>query len=137
MTRVIHTGDTHLGYRQYHSPERRADFLAAFRRVVEDAIEGDVDAVVHAGDLFHDRSPSLLDVHGAIQVLGELRDAEIRPGVALCHDCLTETGEFHEIPWQPGARPKGQRCTVHAIRAGRRMLNATKTETSNAGGQQC
>ena len=77
MTRVIHTGDTHLGYRQYHSPERRADFLAAFRRVVEDAIEGDVDAVVHAGDLFHDRSPSLLDVHGAIEVLRDLTDADI------------------------------------------------------------
>ena len=77
MTRVIHTGDTHLGYRQYHSPERRADFLTAFRRVIEDAIAEDVDAVVHAGDLFHDRSPSLVDVHGAIQVLRDLRDADI------------------------------------------------------------
>ena len=77
MTRVIHTGDTHLGYRQYHSPERRADFLAAFRRVVEDAIDEDVDAVVHAGDLFHDRSPSLLDVHGAIQVLRDLEEAGV------------------------------------------------------------
>jgi muconate cycloisomerase len=38
MTRVIHTGDTHLGYRQYHSPERRRDFLDAFRQVVEDGI---------------------------------------------------------------------------------------------------
>ena len=77
MTRVIHTGDTHLGYRQYHSPERRRDFLEAFRRVVEDAIAEEVDAVVHAGDLFHDRSPALADVHGAIRVLRDLRDADI------------------------------------------------------------
>jgi len=77
MTRVIHTGDTHLGYRQYHSPERRQDFLDAFRQIVEDAIAEDVDAVVHAGDLFHDRSPALADVHGAIHVLRELRDADI------------------------------------------------------------
>ncbi|MFB6210551.1 MAG: DNA double-strand break repair protein Mre11 [Halobacteriales archaeon] len=77
MTRVIHTGDTHLGYRQYHSPERRADFFAAFRAVIEDAIEDDVDAVVHAGDLFHDRTPSLADIHGVISVLRELRAADI------------------------------------------------------------
>jgi DNA repair exonuclease SbcCD nuclease subunit len=77
MTRVLHTGDTHIGYRQYHSPERRADFLAAFRRVVADAIADDVDAVVHAGDLFHDRRPALADIHGTIEVLRELRDADI------------------------------------------------------------
>jgi DNA repair exonuclease SbcCD nuclease subunit len=77
MTRVIHTGDTHIGYRQYHSPERRRDFLAAFRRVVEDAVEQDVDAVVHAGDLFHDRRPDLGDLLGTISVLRELRDADV------------------------------------------------------------
>jgi DNA repair exonuclease SbcCD nuclease subunit len=74
---VIHTGDTHLGYRQYHSPERRADFLAAFEAVIEDAITEDADAVVHAGDLFHDRQPALPDVHGAIEVLRDLRSAGI------------------------------------------------------------
>ncbi|MDX1744893.1 MAG: DNA double-strand break repair protein Mre11, partial [Halobacteriales archaeon] len=77
MTRVIHTGDTHLGYRQYHSPERRADFLTAFRAVAEDALAGDVDAVVHAGDLFHDRRPDLGDVYGAIDVLRDLRDGGV------------------------------------------------------------
>jgi DNA repair exonuclease SbcCD nuclease subunit len=77
MTRVIHTGDTHLGYRQYHSPERREDFLRAFEQVVTDAIEEDVDAVVHAGDLFHDRRPDLNALHGTISVLRRLRDADI------------------------------------------------------------
>ncbi|WP_458205004.1 DNA double-strand break repair protein Mre11 [Haladaptatus sp. NG-SE-30] len=77
MTRVIHTGDTHIGYRQYHSPERRDDFLSAFDRVVDDAIEDEVDAVVHAGDLFHDRRPGLADLHGTISVLRKLRRAEI------------------------------------------------------------
>lgn len=77
MTRVIHTGDTHLGYRQYHSPERRADFLGAFGQVVDDAIETEVDAVVHAGDLFHDRRPDLRDLLGTISVLSKLRDADV------------------------------------------------------------
>jgi len=77
MTRVIHTGDTHIGYRQYHSPERRGDFLDAFERVVRDAIDSDVDAVVHAGDLFHDRTPGLEDLMGTVSVLRELDDRDI------------------------------------------------------------
>jgi exonuclease SbcD len=77
MTELLHTGDTHLGYRQYHSPARREDFLAAFEQVVADAIESDVDAVVHAGDLFDDRQPALSDVMGALSALRTLADAGI------------------------------------------------------------
>ena len=77
MTRVLHTADTHLGYRQYHSPERRADFLAAFERVIEDAVEDGVDAVVHAGDLFHDRRPGLPDLLGTRDALETLSEADI------------------------------------------------------------
>lgn len=77
MTRVIHTGDTHIGYRQYHSDERRADFLRAFRSVIDDAIADDVDAVVHAGDLFHSRRPNLTDLLGTIDVLRSLEAASI------------------------------------------------------------
>ena len=77
MTRVIHTGDTHIGYQQYHSPARRQDFLDAFGAVVDDAIDEEVDAVVHAGDLFHDRRPELPDLMGTITVLRRLDDAGI------------------------------------------------------------
>jgi DNA repair exonuclease SbcCD nuclease subunit len=77
MTRVIHTGDTHLGYRQYHEPARRQDFLDAFGRVVDDAVDAEVDAVVHAGDLFHDRRPDLPDLMGTLSVLRTLDDAGI------------------------------------------------------------
>ena len=77
MTRVLHTGDTHIGYQQYHSPERRADFLAAFQQVINDAVEMDVDAVVHAGDLFHDRRPDLPDLLGTLSALRDLNAADI------------------------------------------------------------
>ncbi|GAB7017947.1 DNA double-strand break repair protein Mre11 [Halostagnicola bangensis] len=77
MTRVIHTGDTHIGYQQYNAPERRRDFLEAFREVVDDAVEDDVDAVIHAGDLFHDRRPGLADLQGTVEVLRRLDDADI------------------------------------------------------------
>jgi len=77
MTRVIHTGDTHIGYQQYHSPERRQDFLEAFEAVIDDAIEMDVAAVIHAGDLFHDRRPELPDLLGTLTALRRLSAAEI------------------------------------------------------------
>ncbi|SIR86489.1 DNA double-strand break repair protein Mre11 [Natronorubrum thiooxidans] len=77
MTRVLHTGDTHIGYQQYNSPERRQDFLEAFRSVVEDAVAADVDAVIHAGDLFHDRRPGLVDLQGTVEILRTLADADI------------------------------------------------------------
>ncbi|PSP76973.1 DNA repair exonuclease [Halobacteriales archaeon QS_1_68_20] len=77
MTTVLHTADTHLGYRQYNSPERREDFLAAFRRVLEDAVSDDVDAVVHAGDVFHDRRPGLVDLLGTVSALRTLDEADI------------------------------------------------------------
>jgi DNA repair exonuclease SbcCD nuclease subunit len=77
MTRLVHTADTHVGYQQYHSPERRADFLRAFESVVDDAVRDDVDAVVHAGDLFHDRRPGLVDIQGVIAALRRLDDAGI------------------------------------------------------------
>jgi DNA repair exonuclease SbcCD nuclease subunit len=103
MTRVIHTGDTHVGYRQYHSPERRQDFLDAFETVIDDAIgsqsTGDrmesgnavgsrstdgrtgsddaVDAVIHAGDLFHDRRPDLPDLLGVLSALRRLAAADV------------------------------------------------------------
>ena len=77
MTRVIHTGDTHVGYQQYNVPDRRDDFLDAFRQVVRDAIADDADAVVHAGDLFHDRRPALADIMGTLNVLEELSEAGI------------------------------------------------------------
>ena len=77
MTRVIHTGDTHIGYQQYHSPVRRQDFLDAFESVIRDAIDDDVDAVVHAGDLFHDRRPDLPDLLGTISALRRLERADV------------------------------------------------------------
>jgi len=97
MTRVIHTGDTHVGYQQYHSPERRADFRRAFDAVVDDAIEEGVDAVIHAGDLFHDRRPELPDLMAVLSALRRLDDADI-PFLAIVgnHEA-TRTGEWLDL----------------------------------------
>ena len=75
--RIIHTGDTHLGYRQYHSEERRQDFMGAFGTVIDDAIEMQVDAVIHAGDLFDSRNPTLEDILETMQLFSRLKEAGI------------------------------------------------------------
>ena len=97
MTRVIHTGDTHVGYQQYHSPERRADFRRAFDAVVDDAIEADVDAVVHAGDLFHDRRPELPDLMAVLSALRRLDDADIPFLAVVGNHEATRTGEWLDL----------------------------------------
>ncbi|WP_255150561.1 DNA double-strand break repair protein Mre11 [Halorarius halobius] len=102
MTRVIHTGDTHLGYQQYHLPTRREDFLSAFRRVVDDAVDEGVDAVVHAGDLFHDRRPELPDLVGTLSVLRELDDADIPFLAVVGNHETTRNGQWLDLFEQMG-----------------------------------
>jgi len=75
--RILHTADTHLGYTQYYSEVRRKDFFKAFEIVINDAIDMQVDAVVHAGDLFDSRNPTLEDILETISILFKLKACEI------------------------------------------------------------
>ncbi|GGJ15212.1 metallophosphatase [Halobellus salinus] len=97
MTRVIHTGDTHLGYAQYHSQIRRADFRDAFEQVIDDAVDDDVDAVVHAGDLFHDRRPELSDLMETIRLLRRLRGAAIPFLAVVGNHESTRSGQWLDL----------------------------------------
>ncbi|MBW6469807.1 MAG: exonuclease SbcCD subunit D [Methanosarcinaceae archaeon] len=75
--KILHTADSHIGYRQYHSDVRRQDFLDAFSSVIGDAIEMKMDAVVHAGDLFDSRNPTLEDILDTMNILTKLKGAKI------------------------------------------------------------
>jgi exonuclease SbcD len=77
MATVLHTADTHLGYSQYHSEVREADFAAAFETVIDEAIANDVDAVVHSGDLFQHSRPDVTTLAETLKQLQRLDDAEI------------------------------------------------------------
>lgn len=77
MTKLLHVSDTHLGNRQYGSDIRRDDFTQAFERAIERALEEDVDAVIHTGDLFHRRTPSLPIVTDCIEILRKLANEDI------------------------------------------------------------
>jgi len=77
MTKLLHLSDTHLGNRQYGSDVRRADFTAAFDAAIKIALDEDVDSVIHTGDLFHRRTPSLPVVTACIQILRKLAEKDI------------------------------------------------------------
>ena len=77
MTKILHLSDTHLGNRQYGSDTRRDDFRRAFDAAIDRALDEDVDAVIHTGDLFHRRTPSLPIVTDCIEILRKLADEDI------------------------------------------------------------
>ncbi|WP_135827102.1 DNA repair exonuclease [Halorussus ruber] len=77
QTRVLHVSDTHLGYRQYCSDIRRNDFFDNFEQTIEIAVDRDVDAVVHTGDLFHGSNPSIQNIDRCAEILGQLDRAGI------------------------------------------------------------
>lgn len=78
MFRFIHVSDTHLGYRQYGLIERERDFYEVFRWVVDRAVELKVDAILHAGDMFHSAHPRPVTYEYVYDVLRRCRDAGIR-----------------------------------------------------------
>jgi DNA repair exonuclease SbcCD nuclease subunit len=77
MTKILHLSDTHLGNRQYGSDTRRDDFTRAFDAAIDRALDENVDAVIHTGDLFHRRTPSLPIVTDCIEILRKLADEDI------------------------------------------------------------
>jgi DNA repair protein SbcD/Mre11 len=74
FTQIIHISDTHLGCAQFDSEEREQDVYEAFQEVVDAAVKDKVDAVVHAGDIFHYPKPGgrpLVKMGEALKTLSE------------------------------------------------------------------
>ncbi|SFT04794.1 DNA repair exonuclease [Halostagnicola kamekurae] len=77
QTRLLHISDTHLGKRQYGSDVRRDDFAHVFGRAIKLAVDRDVEAVIHTGDLFDDPVPSLPTVMECAELLEPLEKHDI------------------------------------------------------------
>jgi len=91
--KIAHLSDTHLGYADLNVigddgvPLRERDIYDAFDRAIEAIIAAGVDAVVHAGDLFHRASPTNRALTRGLAGLKRLTDAGL-PVVVLAgnHD---------------------------------------------------
>ena len=111
MTRLLHVSDTHLGNRQYGSDVRKDDMAAASEQAIDVAVDEDVDAVIHTGDLFDSRTPSLPEVTRCIQSLRKLEAADIPfYGIVGNHDrkmdeqwldLIRETGTAERLTREP------------------------------------
>ncbi|MEM4365787.1 MAG: DNA repair exonuclease [Candidatus Nitrosocaldus sp.] len=55
---ILHVSDTHLGCMQFNLKEREDDVYEAFNEAIDAAVKDRVDAVIHAGDVFHTPKPS-------------------------------------------------------------------------------
>ncbi|KXA92935.1 hypothetical protein AKJ41_03510 [candidate division MSBL1 archaeon SCGC-AAA259O05] len=73
----VHLSDTHLGYRQYGLDGRFKDWGRATRQVIDYAVDHDVDAVIHSGDLFNSAKPGRDALLQATQIFEPLKERGI------------------------------------------------------------
>jgi DNA repair exonuclease SbcCD nuclease subunit len=74
---VLHVSDTHIGKTQYRSDTRTADFARAFDEAIKRAVEMDVNAVIHTGDLFDTPNPNTKAISNAMSSIKRLSDNSI------------------------------------------------------------
>lgn len=100
---VLHTSDTHLGCAQFDSEDRERDVYDAFEEVIDTATKDRVDAVIHAGDIFHIPKPGGLPLLKLADGLKTLSDNGIKFYFNLGeHDISRITGTpspylFHKL----------------------------------------
>jgi DNA repair protein SbcD/Mre11 len=82
--RIAHITDTHLGYRALNKQDphtgrnqRTVDFERALDRAITDILRQDVDAIIHAGDVFHHSRPTWQSLRHFIQQFRRIEDAGI------------------------------------------------------------
>jgi len=124
----VHTADLHLGYAQYNLDERREDFDAAFKELVDKTIELKPDFMILAGDLFQHARPLNTTLETAITNFRRLRDAGI-PVLTVdgSHDSapnvitgtilnpLDSAGLIHYLPRHESASWRREGCYVYGI----------------------
>jgi DNA repair exonuclease SbcCD nuclease subunit len=82
--RIAHITDTHLGYRGSRKSDpatgrnqRTVDFERSLERAIDDILAQQVDAVIHAGDVFHHTRPTWQTLRHFIQQFRRLERAGI------------------------------------------------------------
>lgn len=100
MPTVVHTADVHLGaplgWLGKSATEQRAELGETFRRIIDLALEKNVDCLLIAGDLFDSNTPPASSVRFALDQMARLRDADACTAVILpgSHDFLCERSVY-------------------------------------------
>jgi exonuclease SbcD len=75
--KLLICSDTHLGHKNFKVDEREKDFESVFSQIIEYALNNEISAVVHAGDLFDAGRPSIRTIIFTIKELRRLKDKSI------------------------------------------------------------
>ena len=74
---ISHISDIHLGYAQFNLQEREEDLYEVFEESVDKSIQEHVEAVILAGDIFHNPKPTGSDVIKLARELKKLKEKSI------------------------------------------------------------
>jgi len=145
--KVAHISDTHLGYVQYKTAERKLDFILAFEKAINACIEEGVDLILHTGDLFETYHPDMVTLSRCIRALQKVKahgiefvaitgnhDRALRRGVIPPHRILEDLGILKLLNYKPDSAVEDFSFLRDGVLiAGfqyfpRRMLNVLKEE---------
>lgn len=105
MVRILHTADWHIGVENYGRIDRSTgvhsrlrDFLASLDRLVNDAIEKDVDLVLFCGDAFKNREPTETQQNALARRLKKLSNEGIKVFLLVGnHDLPNAAGKSNAL----------------------------------------
>ncbi|MTI81027.1 MAG: exonuclease SbcCD subunit D [Firmicutes bacterium] len=105
MIRILHTADWHVGVENYGRIDRKTgvhnrlrDFLASLDKLVEDAVEKDVDLVLFCGDAFKNREPTETHQNALARRLKKLSNAGIKTFMLVGnHDLPNAAGKSNAL----------------------------------------
>lgn len=82
---IIHTTNTYLDRRNMGRAKRQEDFVSAFEEIVDYACKNNVDALVHAGNVFWSQQPDDWVVDACKRLLRDLKQNQV--------ECILVRGE--------------------------------------------
>ena len=100
---ISHISDIHLGYAQFNLQEREEDLYAAFEESVDKSIHEHVEAIILAGDIFHNPKPNGASVIRLARELKKLKEKSIPVYFILGEHDISRTNDvpllflFHNL----------------------------------------
>lgn len=90
-------GDTHLGRRNFKIKEREKDFEKSFTQVINYALNNEIQAVIHTGDLFDIGMPSINTILFAVKELKRLKRKKVPFFIIAGSHDISVSGSFLKV----------------------------------------
>ena len=100
---ISHISDIHLGYAQFNLQEREEDLYEVFEESVDKSIQEHAEAVILAGDIFHNPKPTGSAVIKLARELKKLKEKSIPVYFILGEHDISRTNDvplpflFHNL----------------------------------------